>query len=155
MVKFSIKYILVFFLVVLMFGCKKYRINSSNIVYDKSEIQNFVEEKHFSSNKVEDIPRCILKSLSKQGIYITSDFITFNSKYANGLLLNGGANKKKNKGYLIIKTHEINKNTCILYFVDKKIITFSLYEINELYTNWDSTKTMLTPDNSILRIKIP
>lgn len=155
MIKYLIKYILFILPFMLMFGCKNYRINNSNIIYDKSEVQNFVEEKHLSSNKVEDVPRHILKLLSKQGIFITSDFILFNSKYANGFLLNGGTNKKKNKGYLIIKTHEINKNTCILYVIERKRITFSLYEINELCTNWDCAKSLLIPDNTIILYKMP
>lgn len=140
--------IIVVLFIMSLTGCGVYKEGGPSKIYFSKDIDAFIEEGHFTTNRPEKIPKKLLRTLNKScSLYAADTALVHKYDYYNHLLL-FGINQEGKKGYII--TGGQKGNSCQLFSIDKGRVQFRTYHTPKTATTWADTKSHLIIKNQLM-----
>ena len=137
---------------ILMVSCRPYKASWSNSYVDSSTMD---ENTMIKFNKEKDIPLRLRKGMLFYDLDITFDSTEFVKSKGKTLVLDGGFNRQKKKGYLLFKDRSNRDSSiyvyCVIFTVVKKVLNQTTYrDIPISVHNFEEAKPYLTTDNTTM-----
>lgn len=92
------------FVLIIAYGCGAYKVSKSSVLYSPEQVDKIMDT-GFTSHRLSDIPAKLNAALSKDHIHLTADSVDAFTNY-NTLFKLYGESKRKDSGYLVVKTNE-------------------------------------------------